>query len=372
MNKKQILDAFKASHPELFLLKPEIKIEEIESIYNSDTDNTEVFNPPKMRISVRHPFIFDNRLIPEEFRGIEVKNEIKGTYPKEFPSTNASLPIEEWFSPANYITFVKNNIDLIKRKLQNKNLTKEDALDALTGDFIKHKQWAEELRKKRIEEATEDIAFFDDLLEKTKIVYEKSDIKNHPENTGWSYSVTATAFKRNAPIILGFNWGVDTKWVKAGNIYGPQKDYPFRDFEGNYDDLGSLKRTISYFYDYFPEGLSGMQTNYCFLRSEKENQISNNDLNLSNELFIEIIKKYTPSIIISFSKKLLDYLSKEKLLKNIISKSLQSGNRIYSATKAQYAPSGEKPVDFVYIPHPNCPVRKEARMNAWEFCFNDR
>ena len=31
--------------------------------------------------------------------------------------------------------------------------------------------------------------------------------------------------------------------------------------------------------------------------------------------------------------------------------------------------SGEK-IDYVYLPHPNDPIRSDARRKAWEFCFS--
>ena len=307
MNTKEIYDKFKSMHPDLFKLNPKVLIDE--KIEESNSDNEEIikYNSPILEIAIHHPFIFDNRLIPESFDSIEIKNVILGSFPKEFPSENAALPYEEWYSPKNYEAFVTKNLDLIRQKLNSPRMTEEEALDALTGDFIKHKTWCKKLRTERLKESKKEVAFFSKLLLQTKKAYEISDIKQLSENKGWGYAVTATMILKNRPLIVGFNWGMDSKWLSEGNEYGRQANYPMRIFESNYDEMGSLKGAIPYFHDYFSEALIGMQTNFCFFRSEKENQISAKDLELSSPLFDEYLDYSSPSIIISFSIKLKNY-----------------------------------------------------------------
>ena len=141
-----ILAEFKRAHQALLALNPEIIVSEI--LESSDKDWVES-DKPVYQIDVKHPFVFDVRLIPDEFKGIPVKNIWVGEFPKEFPSSNESLPLEVWYAPERYERFVVENLSLLTEKLQIPNLTKMEALDALTGGFQKHKDWCNELRSNR-------------------------------------------------------------------------------------------------------------------------------------------------------------------------------------------------------------------------------
>ena len=99
-----------------------------------------------MEISVKHPFIFDNRLVPDEFQGIKVHNIIIGDSPLEFPEPGHDFELlEVYHAPERYINFVNRCITQIRKKLKNPDLPKEEALDAITGGFEKHIKWCEEL-----------------------------------------------------------------------------------------------------------------------------------------------------------------------------------------------------------------------------------
>ncbi len=142
-------------------------------------------------------------------------------------------------------------------------------------------------------------------------------------------------------------------------------------FEGIYDELGSLKKTIPFFHDYYTKALFGMQTNFCFFRSYEEKQISHKDLELCKPLFDEYVDYVNPSIIIAFSSKLRDYFNDNNLItnkKNLYIKYLKGETEVI---KGKYKTKSERIVDFVYIPHPNARVSKEDRIKAWEFCFRD-
>lgn len=372
MNKEEILNQFKIKNPDLIKLNAKINIGEIIERYSSATGKTTIYNPPKLDITIKHPFIFDNRLIPKSFNGIEVRNVTVGSYPKEFPSENCGgMTYEEMYAPENYEDFVDKNLNLINKKLKKSNLTKADILDALTGNFSKHKQYCKKSRNERLDNSKNEKEFFNKLLEETKQAYNQSQIKKLQKNNEWGYSVTATMIMKNQPLVVGFNWGVDAKWVELGNKYGAQTKYPFRVFESNYDEMGSLKRTINYFHEYYPEALNGMQTNYCFFRSEKEGQITDHDIKLSSKLFKKYLDYSTPSIIISFSNRLREHFETAGKLKDIITpkEKIKSNSKIISPIVAKLEYIEGKLVDFVYLPHPNYPVTKVARDKTWKFCF---
>jgi ArsR family metal-binding transcriptional regulator len=131
--------------------------------------------------------------------------------------------------------------------------------------------------------------------------------------------------------------------------------------------LGSLKRTFPFLHKHF-EIIPEVQINYCFFRSERENQISAKDLTLSGEIFDSLIYYLEPSMLISFSKNLNDYLSTSKKLIHKDTIDIRSGNKTFSVTKGKVK-INENEVDYYYLPHPNCPIKGEARSKAWEYCF---
>lgn len=153
-NKEDIIKAFLLQHPDLANSKAEISIEEIIEEHSSETGKSNIYDPPKKQINVTHLFVFDVRLIPEKFNDCEVKSYMKGGFPPEFPSTEDSLPLNLWFAPERYIAFVNNNIELIRNELNNPTLTKDEALDALTGGFEKHMKWCDKVAESIINSTT--------------------------------------------------------------------------------------------------------------------------------------------------------------------------------------------------------------------------
>lgn len=105
------------------------------------------------QISVTHPFIFDNRILPKQFEGVEISSSITENFPQEFDvdETDELIPIEVYYDPAKYIRFVDRCFDEIRIKLGNPEMTKEKMLDALswTGNFSEHIKNMEELRINR-------------------------------------------------------------------------------------------------------------------------------------------------------------------------------------------------------------------------------
>ncbi len=366
MKKEEILKQFKESNPKLLKLSSEILITESFEKCSTGDDEIIVYDPPLLEIDVKHPFIFDKRLIPSEFNGIKIREFTTDKFPKEFPSVNAALPLEDWYSPEWYVKFVDKHLSLISKKIQIPNLTRAEALDALTGGIEKHINWGVKLREERIEKEKENITFFTKLLYSVKQAFLLSDVYKNFKQNEWYYSVTATKLEKNKPLIVGFNWGAEKTYK-----YNPQCEYPFTLFEGLYDELGSLKRVIPLFHEYYTKALFGVQTNFCFFRSKKESQISYNDLTLCKSLFEKYLDYVNPSVIISFSAKLRNYFVENNLVtdkKSLYIKFLKGQLEIIKAT---YKTKSGKIIDFIYLPHPNTPVSNEERIKAWKFCFNN-
>ena len=125
-----LLKRFKKQNPELMALNPTIKILEIVEEYSSETKKTKKHSPPLLQINVWHPFIFDNRLIPKTFEGVEVKNITTGKTPEEFPDIDG-MPLWEHNSIDNYKKFIENHFLEIQQQLGIND--KDDLLEALTG-----------------------------------------------------------------------------------------------------------------------------------------------------------------------------------------------------------------------------------------------
>lgn len=94
-------------------------------------------------IDISRPLVFDNRLLPKTFEGLEVKSVIHGELPPEF-SVNRTLP--DWskreyiWAPERFEKFVDRCHDEIKKKLGNPAITRDEMLAALCfGNFKEHK-----------------------------------------------------------------------------------------------------------------------------------------------------------------------------------------------------------------------------------------
>lgn len=146
---KVILKMFKEANPQLVVLSPKIFVDEILESSSSDSTEIIVHDPPVLQITVKHPFVFDNRLVPTEFQGIKVLNVTTGKFPSEFPESLTDILLVEYYNPERYFSFVKRSLSRIKKKLKRPDLSEEEALDALTGNFNKHVDWCNNLSKER-------------------------------------------------------------------------------------------------------------------------------------------------------------------------------------------------------------------------------
>lgn len=104
-------------------------------------------------IKISRPLVFDNRLLPKRFEGLDIKANIKigTTMPKEFEVDRTN---PEWFkkqyiwAPERFEKFVDRCEKEIKAELECPDLSKKELLDALCfGDFEGHKQKSIQLIK---------------------------------------------------------------------------------------------------------------------------------------------------------------------------------------------------------------------------------
>ncbi|NJK97005.1 MAG: hypothetical protein HC905_20655 [Bacteroidales bacterium] len=89
-------------------------------------------------ISISVPFIFDHRQLPNEFMGLILRTDIYDL-PMEFQ--NIDTENKYIWAYQRFEIFVDKHVDLIKQKLDNLNITRQEILDALCfGDYNKHKE----------------------------------------------------------------------------------------------------------------------------------------------------------------------------------------------------------------------------------------
>lgn len=203
------------------------------------------------------------------------------------------------------------------------------------------------------------------LLEKLGPIYETSDIKKFCREKGheWSYSLVNSSMELSAPLILGFNWG-----AAQGEKYPSQSHVEKTNFETS--DVGSLKRIYPFIREHFGQDYlsKANQSNYCFFRSSTEDQINETDIKRCSGVFAELIEILAPSSIICLSAKLRKHLIDTNQVCDQQEKTIKfrrgSAEIEFVAVRGKLA-SG---VDINFLPHPNYPMKREARSAAWQFC----
>lgn len=101
----------------------------------------------KHSIILTRPFLFDCRLLPKRYEGIEIKVRIQGGLPAEFKPTS---PSDYTFAPEKFIQYVEKNLDTLRAHFDKPEMTKEELLDALAfGNFEQHKKNAQKLMREK-------------------------------------------------------------------------------------------------------------------------------------------------------------------------------------------------------------------------------
>lgn len=120
---------------------------------SKSTEENDVIIEGKCHLSVMHPFIFDNRKIPEYFLGVKVLNIIRAdTFPTEIEDTIYDVAgFEMNYTPMQYHKYVQENLNEIRAILMDPHMTFSDALDAICmGDFDKYQARFDKWRINRL------------------------------------------------------------------------------------------------------------------------------------------------------------------------------------------------------------------------------
>ncbi len=101
----------------------------------------------KQAIMLTRPFIFDTRLLPKRYDGIDIKARIQGKLPEEFKLKDANDYI---FAPEKFEKYVDNNLQKLREAFEKPEMTKLEILDALAfGSFEEHKKNTEKLLREK-------------------------------------------------------------------------------------------------------------------------------------------------------------------------------------------------------------------------------
>ncbi len=92
-------------------------------------------------IMISKPFLFDNRLLPKTYEGLDIKSKIEGGLPEEFKIEKEVIKKDYLWAPMKFEKFVDRCSEDIKKQFNNPNMSRTEMLDALAfGSFEDHKK----------------------------------------------------------------------------------------------------------------------------------------------------------------------------------------------------------------------------------------
>ena len=90
---------------------------------------------------ISKPFIFDNRLLPKKYEGLDIKSKIEGGLPKEFAFNKDAVNKEYVWAPIKFEKYVDRCSEEIRKQFGNPDMSRGEMLDALAfGNFEEHKK----------------------------------------------------------------------------------------------------------------------------------------------------------------------------------------------------------------------------------------
>ena len=91
-------------------------------------------------INISKPFLFDNRLLPKTYEGLDIKSKIEGGLPEEFKIDKEAVIKDYLWAPSKFEKYVDRCSEDIKKQFGNPNMSRSEMLDALAfGSFEDHK-----------------------------------------------------------------------------------------------------------------------------------------------------------------------------------------------------------------------------------------
>lgn len=92
-------------------------------------------------IMISKPFLFDNRLLPKTYEGLDIKSKIEGGLPEEFKIEKEAIKKDYLWAPFKFEQYVDRCSADIKKQFNNPDMSRTEMLDALAfGSFEEHKK----------------------------------------------------------------------------------------------------------------------------------------------------------------------------------------------------------------------------------------
>ena len=92
--------------------------------------------------------MFDNRLLPKTYEGLDIKAKIEGELPKEFAFKKDAVKKEYVWAPTKFEKYVDRCSDEIRKQFGNPDMSRQEMLDALAfGNFEEHKKKSIQMMK---------------------------------------------------------------------------------------------------------------------------------------------------------------------------------------------------------------------------------
>ena len=193
----------------------------------------------------------------------------------------------------------------------------------------------------------EENQFFKQLIEKTRLAYEKSPVYEKYGHKNWKYAICDTPIKKGGDLLFGLNWG--------GKSHHAQEH-----MHSNYDrNFRLAKHADKYLNKYFKLKLEDLNySNLCFFRTPKSNLLKKKDWELSLPLFKEYVEFIEPPRSIMFGKP--NYLLRENIKNFDRLEFNQSKKRAFAYTGLLF-----DKYPFASVPHPSSTVTNEGRDFLW-------
>lgn len=160
--------------------------------------------------------------------------------------------------------------------------------------------------------------------------------------------------------------------IQLGSLKGRRIRTSNRNKKANFltEDVGSLSRIYPFCRKHFGDDFISKitQSNYCFFRSHNESQISSKDIELCEPILEKLISIIEPSIILCFSSKLRDSLLRSSKIQSLEKLEIEYYRGSFKMTYCAIKATLNSGVKINFLPHPNYPIKGEARIKAWDFC----
>ena len=92
-------------------------------------------------IMISKPFLFDNRLLPKTYEGLDIKSKIEGGLPEEFKIEKEAIKKDYLWAPFKFEQYVDRCSADITKQFNNPDMSRAEMLDALAfGSFEEHKK----------------------------------------------------------------------------------------------------------------------------------------------------------------------------------------------------------------------------------------